>query len=125
MDKEMFLALYKSIARPSLEYGSSISPTIYKKDKIAIEKMFNAGRQMFYLPGIQPLSYGERLRVLGIPLLQYREIFADLAKTINEIAHKCYTLSLCRGHSCLVRLAKQETLTPPGHLVSPLICTGP
>ena len=29
-----------------------------------------------------------------------------------------YTLSLCRGHSCLVRLAKQETLTPPGHLLS-------
>ena len=32
-----------------------------------------------------------------------------------------YTLSLCRVHSCRVRLAKQETLTPPGHLVSPLV----
>ena len=32
---------------------------------------------------------------------------------------------LCRGHSWLVRLAKQETLTPPGHLVSPLVCRGP
>ena len=29
-----------------------------------------------------------------------------------------YTLSLCRGHSWRVRLAKQETLTLPGHLVS-------
>ena len=36
-----------------------------------------------------------------------------------------YSLSLCRGHSWRVRLAKQETLTPPGHLVSPLICRGP
>ena len=36
-----------------------------------------------------------------------------------------YTLSLCRGHSRRVRLAKQETLTPPGHLVSPLVCMGP
>ena len=36
-----------------------------------------------------------------------------------------YTLSLCRGHSWRVRLAKQETLTPPGHLVSPLVCMGP
>ena len=36
-----------------------------------------------------------------------------------------YTLSLCRGHSWRVRLAKQETLTPPGHLVSLLICRGP
>ena len=36
-----------------------------------------------------------------------------------------YTLSLCRGHSWRVRLAKQETLTPPGHLVSPLVCRCP
>ena len=36
-----------------------------------------------------------------------------------------YSLSLCRGHSWRVRLAKQETLTPPVHLVSPLVCRGP
>ena len=36
-----------------------------------------------------------------------------------------YTLLLCRGHSWQVRLAEQETLTPPGHLVSPLVCRGP
>ena len=36
-----------------------------------------------------------------------------------------FTLSLCRGHSWRVRLAKQETLTPPGHMVSPLVCRGP
>ena len=29
---------------------------------------------------------------------------------------------LCSGHSCRVRLAKQKTLTPPGHLVSSLFC---
>ena len=36
-----------------------------------------------------------------------------------------YTFLLCSGHSWQVRLAKQETLTPPGHLDSPLICRGP
>ena len=36
-----------------------------------------------------------------------------------------YTLSFCRGHSWRVRLAKQDTLTPPGHLVSPVVCTCP
>ena len=35
-----------------------------------------------------------------------------------------YTLLLCRGHSLRVRLATQETLTQPGHLVSPLVCRG-
>ena len=36
-----------------------------------------------------------------------------------------YTLLLCRGHSWRVRLAKQETPTPSGHLVSPLVCRDP
>ena len=36
-----------------------------------------------------------------------------------------YTLWLCHGHSWRVRLAKQEAPTPPGHLVSPLVCRGP
>ena len=36
-----------------------------------------------------------------------------------------YRLSLCCGHSWRVRLAKQETLTPPGNLVTPLVCRGP
>ena len=35
------------------------------------------------------------------------------------------TLLLCRGHSWRVGLAKQETLTPPGYLVSPLFYRGP
>ena len=36
-----------------------------------------------------------------------------------------YTLPVCRGHSWRVRLVKQEMLTLPGHLVSPLVCRGP
>ena len=35
-----------------------------------------------------------------------------------------FTLSWCRGHSWRVRLAKQETLTPPWHRVSPLVYRG-
>ena len=42
-----------------------------------------------------------------------------------EFKASIYTLSLCRGHSWRVRLAKQETLTPPGHPVSSLVCRGP
>ena len=86
MDKEMFLALYKSIVRPHLEYGSSIWSTIYKKDKIAIENVQRRATKL--VPGIKHLSYCERLRTLGIPSLQYHRIRADLVETykiINEI----------------------------------------
>ena len=36
-----------------------------------------------------------------------------------------YTVLLCRGHSWRVRLAKQETLTPPGHLWFAGVCECP
>ena len=36
-----------------------------------------------------------------------------------------YILCCVAGIHGRVRLAKQETLTPPGHLVSPLVCRGP
>ena len=49
---------------------------------------------------------------------------SPLICTKNEIS-LTNALSLCRGHSWRVRLAKQETLTPPGYLVSPLVCWGP
>ena len=36
-----------------------------------------------------------------------------------------FLFPLCRGHSWRVWLVKPETLTSPGHLVSPLVCRGP
>ena len=50
---------------------------------------------------------------------------SDIVSVHIQCQASIYTLSLCRGHSWRVRLAKQETLTPPGHLVSPLVCRGP
>ena len=41
-----------------------------------------------------------------------------------ECQASIFTLLLCRGYSWRIRLAKQETLTPSGHLVSPLVCRG-
>ena len=110
MDKDMFLALYKSIVRPHLEYGSTIWSTIYKKDKIAIENVQRRATKL--VPGIQHLSYSERLRILGIPSLQYRRIRADLVETykiINEIDivnrnifPQNPTITTTRGNSCKI-----------------------
>ena len=52
--------------------------------------------------------------------------FNTFGKSVHiQFQASIYTLSLCRGHSWQVWLAKQETLTPPGHLVSPLVSRGP
>ena len=47
---------------------------------------------------------------------------------VHELHFQVYkdlVFTLCRGNLWRVRLAKQETLTHPGHLVSPLVCRGP
>ena len=64
------------------------------------------------VPGIQHLSYSERLRILGIPSLQYRRIRADLVETykiINEIDivnrnifPQNPTITTTRGNSCKI-----------------------
>ena len=46
-------------------------------------------------------------------------------RKIHSVKTSDNHLILCHGHSWRVRLAKQETLTPPGHLVSPLVYRGP
>ena len=82
--------------------------------------------------------------VLCIVLVKVRQIYTQSGQTHKGVDVICcytathdivsvhiqcqasiYTLSLCRGHSWRVRLAKQETLTPPGYLVSPLVGRGP
>ena len=64
------------------------------------------------------------IHMLGKKQIRYSSSWAFYIMSVHIQcqAFIYYTLSLCRGHSWRVRLAKQETLTPPGHLVSPLVC---
>lgn len=76
MDPEMFLNLYKSIARPHLEYAATIWSPMFKKDKVIIENVQRRATRL--VKSIQHLSYPERLRSLGLPSLEYRRDRADL-----------------------------------------------
>ena len=71
--------------------------------------------------GVMPLL-GHRILLIQF----YIQFYALFSYMLWYIERKFYIwLSLCRGHTWRVRLAKQETLTPPGHLVSPLVYRGP
>ena len=62
------------------------------------------------------------------PQIVSRDSFSLWIRACIQIArNKAYFngCPLCRGLSWRVRLAKQETLTPPGYLVSSLVCRGP
>ncbi|MES9905174.1 MAG: reverse transcriptase family protein [Sedimenticola sp.] len=78
LDKDMFITLYKSLVRPTLEYASVIwSPTL-KKDIVAIENVQRRATKL--VKELSSLSYEERLKNLGLPTLIYRRDRADMVQ---------------------------------------------
>jgi hypothetical protein len=65
-----------------LEYGSVVWSVKNKKEAIIIENVQKRATRL--VKEIQHLSYGNRLRNLGLPTLQYRRIRADLVETQNH-----------------------------------------
>ena len=99
--------LCKSLFRQHLEYVSSVWSPVYKKDRIAIEKI--QGRATKLVKSISYLPYNDRLGILGLPILVYRRERADVTQ-VYKILHNIdkvdkskflilseYTAS--RGHS--------------------------
>ena len=107
MDKDMFLSIYKSVARPHLEYASSVWSPIFKKDKILIENVQRRATRL--VKCLKHLSYEDRLKTLGLPSLEYRRERSDMIQ-VYKIMHgidkvdkdKFFTVnrySATRGHS--------------------------
>ena len=107
MDKDMFLNLFKSLVRPHLEYASTVWSPQHKKDMIAIENVQRRATRM--LSCLRGKTYPERLKILGLPSLEYRRERADMVqvyKIMNDIdmvnKEKLFTMSQytgTRGHS--------------------------
>ena len=106
MDKEIFLNLYKSVVRPHLEYAVTVCTPLYKKDMVAIENVQRRATKL--VKSIRHLTYEERLKILGLPSLEYRRERADVIevfKILNKIDEidkdKFFTVSTytsTRGH---------------------------
>lgn len=84
MDKDIFLALYKSFVRPHLEYASVIWSPTYIKDIVAIENVQRRATRM--LPELKDQSYENRLKALGLPTLHYRRDRADILQLFKIMA---------------------------------------
>ena len=86
ISQEMFLALFKAIVRPHLEYASVVWSPLYKKDRIQIENVQRRATRL--VPSLKGLNYSERLKRLGLPTLEYRRDRADMVevyKILNKI----------------------------------------
>ena len=81
--KEVFLNLYKSLVRPHVEYSSVVWCPCTIRDQKRIEGIQR--RDTKILPGMQNLSYDQRLRTMGIPRIQYRRLRPDMVQVYKLI----------------------------------------
>ena len=105
----MFLQLYKTLIRPHIEYGSVIW-SLYLKKAIYMYLIENLQRRATKIvKDIHNRPIEDRLKILGLPTLQYRRVRCDVVqvyKIINEIDALDYNTffrktayGTTRGHS--------------------------
>jgi hypothetical protein len=66
-----------------MKYGSTVWSVANKKEAIIIENVQRRATRL--IKEIQHPSYGNRLKHLGLPTLQYRRIRADVVETFKII----------------------------------------
>eukprot|EP00061_Rhincodon_typus_P014365 g41337.t1 len=75
---DVLLRLCKTLMRPCLEIVYNFWLSRYRKDVIKLETMQKKFIRM--LPGLEGLSYKQRLDVLGLVSLDHRRLRSDLAE---------------------------------------------
>ena len=90
IDKTFMTKLYKAIVRPHLEYANVIWHPIYKRQIELLERVQRRFTKL--IPSIKDLPYTERLKILKLPSIKYRQVRADLIQTY-KIIHSIDNLS--------------------------------
>jgi ribonuclease P/MRP protein subunit RPP40 len=83
MDKMTLTKLYKATVRPHLEYANIVWHPKFKKDVENLEKVQH--RFTRFLPGLQSLTYEERLCHLQLPSLVNRRLRGDAIETYKYL----------------------------------------
>ena len=85
LDNEMFLKLYKSIIRPHLEYANVVWHPMYQHQKHNLEAVQRRATKM--IPNLKDKKYPERLRLLKLPSIKYRQLRGDLIQSFKIITN--------------------------------------
>eukprot|EP00061_Rhincodon_typus_P000771 g12692.t1 len=81
--RDVLLRLYKPLVRPHLEYYVQFWAPYVRKDVLALEQVQRMFTRM--VPGIESLSYEERLRTLGLYTLEFKRMSGDLIETFSML----------------------------------------
>ena len=84
---EIMVPLYKTLIRPILEYANSVWCPYLRKDIDSIENIQKHFTRNII--GMASLDYSDRLKVLGIPSLEFRRVRGDLIEMF-KICHELY-----------------------------------
>ena len=79
LDHQNFKLLYCAQIRTNLEYASAFWYPYRKRDVVMLESVQKKATK--YLPGMQNLSYEQRLRKLNLPTLSYRRLRGSMIET--------------------------------------------
>ena len=92
LDPKSMCMLYKSLTRPLLEYGHSITYPRYEKDKKLIEGVQHRATKM--IPELKDKDYIDRLKALKLPSMHYRRDRGDVIECYK------FTHGLYGGMGC-------------------------
>ena len=79
LDHQNFKLLYCAQIRSNLEYANAFWHPYRKRDIVLLESVQKKATK--YLPGMQNLSYEQRLRKLNLPTLSYRRLRGSMIET--------------------------------------------
>ena len=109
LNAKAFLPLYKALVRSHLEYGNSVWCPYKMKYIDSIEQVQRRATKM--LPGMDNLSYKERLQKLRLPTLVYRRLRGDMIE-VYTILHGIYDMKVA---PCLTMRSSETSRVLRGH----------
>lgn len=86
LDTTIFKALFVALVRPHVEYANQVWSPHLMKDIEIVENVQRRATRM--VPGLEGLSYEERLKKLNLPTLAYRRARGDMIETYKILTDK-------------------------------------